>query len=56
MCVCLIVFPIGPPGCGFPKFARDLSVQKDIRGWIKNSKKGTIMGKMQGRKEDVDQL
>lgn len=27
-----------------------------IGGWVKNSKKGTIMGKMQGPKDEVDKM
>lgn len=27
-----------------------------ICGWVKNSKRGTIMGKMQGPKADLDKM
>lgn len=43
-------------GCGFTKFARDRCAQSDITGWVKNSKNGTIVGKMQGRKLEIDQM
>lgn len=43
-------------GCGFPKYAREQCVDRDIRGWIKNTKKGTIAGKMQGQKQHIDEL
>lgn len=41
-------------GCYFTKFARDKCIELDVRGWIKNSKTGTIVGKMQGRKSCID--
>uniref|UniRef100_A0A1L8DD34 acylphosphatase n=1 Tax=Nyssomyia neivai TaxID=330878 RepID=A0A1L8DD34_9DIPT len=43
-------------GCGFTKYCRDECVKRRICGWIKNSKRGTIVGKMQGKKEYIDQM
>lgn len=43
-------------GVGFTKFCRDNCANADIRGWVKNSKKGTIIGKMQGVKTEVDKM
>jgi acylphosphatase len=43
-------------GCGFTKYTRDNCLNTGIRGWVKNSKRGTIVGKMQGRKEEVDKM
>ncbi|CAD7085960.1 unnamed protein product [Hermetia illucens] len=43
-------------GCGFTKCCRDLCAKSDIRGWVKNSKRGTIVGKMQGPKVEVDKM
>lgn len=41
-------------GVYFTKYCRDRSVELDIVGWVKNSKRGTIMGKMQGPKANVE--
>lgn len=43
-------------GCYFTKYTRDLCTELDIRGWVKNSKAGTIIGKMQGLKTNVDMM
>lgn len=33
-----------------------MSTQLGIGGWIKNSKKGTIVGKMQGSRQNIEQM
>lgn len=43
-------------GCYFTKFARDRCVELNICGWVKNSKNGTIVGKMQGPKAGIDSM
>ncbi|XP_037927541.1 acylphosphatase-2 [Teleopsis dalmanni] len=43
-------------GCYFTKNTRDLCTKAGIKGWVKNSKQGTIVGKMQGPKEEVDKM
>ncbi|KYN05981.1 Acylphosphatase-2 [Cyphomyrmex costatus] len=43
-------------GVYFPKYVRDICSQLKICGWVKNSKTGTILGKMQGRRALVDQM
>ncbi|KAG7206613.1 hypothetical protein KM043_000294 [Ampulex compressa] len=43
-------------GVYFPKYVRDLCQQLGICGWVKNSKTGTILGKMQGPKSLIDQM
>ncbi|CAB3382523.1 Hypothetical predicted protein [Cloeon dipterum] len=43
-------------GVYFTKYCRDMCTQLGIGGWVKNSKKGTIVGKMQGEKIRVDQM
>ncbi|XP_031623860.1 acylphosphatase-2 [Contarinia nasturtii] len=41
-------------GCSFTKCAREKADSLSITGWVKNSKAGTIMGKMQGTKGNVE--
>ncbi|XP_055299496.1 acylphosphatase-2 [Sitodiplosis mosellana] len=43
-------------GCSFTKCAREKADELGITGWVKNSKAGTIMGKMQGTKANVDKM
>jgi acylphosphatase len=43
-------------GVYFTKYCRDLCVQLGIGGWVKNSKTGTILGKMQGERSKVEQM
>jgi len=43
-------------GVGFTKFCRDNCLNADIKGWVKNSKRGTIVGKMQGLKPEIDKM
>ena len=31
-----------------------MCTEHGIKGWVKNSKRGTIVGKMQGPKADID--
>lgn len=43
-------------GCYFTKFTRDMCAELNIRGWVKNSKNGTILGKMQGTKPEIQKM
>jgi len=43
-------------GVYFPKYVRDICLQLKICGWVKNTKTGTILGKMQGPRAFVDQM
>ena len=43
-------------GIGFTKHIRDRCTDTGVKGWVKNSKRGTIMGKMQGFKPEVDKM
>jgi hypothetical protein len=43
-------------GVYFTKYCRDLCLQLGIGGWVKNSKTGTIVGKMQGEKSKIEQM
>jgi len=45
-----------PAGLNLTKDTRDRCTKAGITGWVKNSKQGTIVGKMQGPKEEVDKL
>ncbi|XP_018902869.1 acylphosphatase-2 [Bemisia tabaci] len=43
-------------GVYFTKYARDRCLELGLAGWIKNSKRGTIVGKMQGEKSKVEEM
>ncbi|XP_076056626.1 acylphosphatase-2-like [Oratosquilla oratoria] len=43
-------------GCMFTKYAKETADSLGIMGWIKNKKTGTIIGRIQGHKESVDQM
>jgi acylphosphatase len=43
-------------GVYFTKYCRDLCVQLGIGGWVKNSKTGTIVGKIQGERTKVEEV
>ncbi|KAF4525720.1 hypothetical protein B566_EDAN011897 [Ephemera danica] len=43
-------------GMYFTKYCRDMCMQLGIGGWVKNSKRGTIVGKMQGDKINVEKM
>lgn len=43
-------------GVYFPKYVRDICQELGISGWVKNTKSGTILGKMQGPRALVDQM
>nr|XP_037870580.1 acylphosphatase-2 isoform X2 [Bombyx mori] len=42
--------------CYFPKYCKELAQQLGIGGWVKNTKKGTIVGKLQGTKAQLDHM
>ncbi|XP_034827232.1 acylphosphatase-2 [Maniola hyperantus] len=41
-------------GCFFTKYCKDLAESLGICGWVKNTKRGTIYGKVQGCKPHID--
>lgn len=41
-------------GVYFTKYCKEVSEQRGISGWVKNTKKGTVMGKVQGNKSNID--
>ncbi|EDW85262.1 uncharacterized protein Dwil_GK18433 [Drosophila willistoni] len=43
-------------GLNFTKDTRERCTKLGITGWVKNSKQGTIVGKMQGPKEEVEKM
>jgi len=43
-------------GCYFTKYVKDESEQCGCVGWVKNSKAGTVLGKIEGLKPAVDQM
>ncbi|XP_030383104.1 acylphosphatase-2 [Scaptodrosophila lebanonensis] len=43
-------------GCYLTKDTRDRCTKAGITGWVKNTKQGTVVGKMQGPKEEVDKM
>ncbi|KAG6449376.1 acylphosphatase-2-like [Manduca sexta] len=43
-------------GCYFTKYCKEMAEALGIGGWVKNSKKGTIVGKIQGTKAQLDQM
>lgn len=43
-------------GCNFTTFAKDLAESAGITGWVKNSRAGTIQGRLQGTKESIDSM
>jgi len=64
--------PAGPPGstvlsaeyevygqvqaCYFPKYAKEEAEKRGIGGWIKLSKKGTVLGKIQGPRRQMEEM
>jgi acylphosphatase len=43
-------------GVFFPKFCCNMARSLGLKGWVRNTRKGTILGMMQGEKERVDEL
>jgi len=43
-------------GVSFPKYCKDTCDILGLTGWVKNSKKGTIMGKVQGEKSKIEEM
>ena len=43
-------------GVYFTKYCKEMSEDLGITGWVKNTKKGTIQGKLQGSKGSVEQM
>ncbi|KAK8404550.1 hypothetical protein O3P69_007660 [Scylla paramamosain] len=43
-------------GCNFIKAAKEKADSLDLTGWIKNNKTGTVGGRIQGTKANVDQM
>ncbi|CAG7838285.1 unnamed protein product, partial [Allacma fusca] len=43
-------------GCYFTKYLKEICDQRSVGGWVKNSKSGTILGKLQGPRGTVDEM
>ncbi|XP_043190718.1 acylphosphatase-2-like [Amphibalanus amphitrite] len=43
-------------GCGYVKFLKEKCDELGATGWVKNTKQGTICGKLQARKSQVDEI
>ncbi|XP_060529908.1 acylphosphatase-2-like [Cylas formicarius] len=43
-------------GCAFTKYCKEMCEGLGISGWVKNTKKGTIAGKLQGKKSTVENV
>ena len=43
-------------GVYYTKCCCDYAHKVNVFGWVKNSKKGTIVGKMQGRKNKIEKM
>ncbi|KAF6207525.1 hypothetical protein GE061_015971 [Apolygus lucorum] len=43
-------------GVYFTKYCRDRAMELGLGGWVKNSKRGTIVGKVQGTKDQVENM
>jgi len=43
-------------GCFFQKYAKEVAEQLSLGGWIKNTKKGTIVGRLNGPKNNLQQM
>lgn len=43
-------------GVSFTKYCKDTCDMLGLTGWVKNSKKGTIVGKVQGEKAKVEEM
>ncbi|XP_046664325.1 acylphosphatase-2 [Homalodisca vitripennis] len=40
----------------FTKYCKERCTELGIGGWVKNSKRGTIVGKLQGNKSNVEEM
>lgn len=43
-------------GIGFPKFAKDHAELLGLGGWVKNTRQGTIAGRLEGPKDKLVQM
>ncbi|XP_022916158.1 acylphosphatase-2 [Onthophagus taurus] len=43
-------------GCYFTKYCKETSEHLSLSGWVKNTKKGTIVGKVQGPRGNIEQM
>lgn len=43
-------------GVYFTKYCKEMCEGLNINGWVKNTKKGTIQGKLQGQRSNIEQM
>jgi len=43
-------------GCFFTKYCKEICDQRGVGGWIKNSKSRTVLGKLQGTRQNIDDV
>ncbi|CAK1540736.1 unnamed protein product [Leptosia nina] len=43
-------------GCFFTKYCKQTAEELRIGGWVKNTKNGTIVGRIQGTRENLDKM
>ncbi|KAG5899904.1 hypothetical protein JTB14_002456 [Gonioctena quinquepunctata] len=43
-------------GVSFTKYCKEMSEELNLSGWVKNTKKGTIQGKLQGQRSKVEHM
>ncbi|GJQ80417.1 hypothetical protein Trydic_g12276 [Trypoxylus dichotomus] len=43
-------------GVYFTKYCKEISEQLGLTGWVKNSRKGTIVGKIQGHRPQIEKM
>lgn len=55
-CNIFVYFLLFSQGCNFPRYLKEVCDMRGLGGWVKNSKSGTIMGKLQGPRNRVDEV
>ncbi|KAJ8944542.1 hypothetical protein NQ318_009705 [Aromia moschata] len=43
-------------GVYFTKYCKEMCEGLNLNGWVKNTKKGTIQGKLQGQRSNIEQM
>ena len=49
--------PFNPTtGCYFTKYCREMCDKLSLSGWVKNSRTGSIVGKIQGERDKINEM